>query len=291
MDIFPQCFSCILDVRFKEILNSINDRDKAISVQYKLLNIANEEFSRSKELTHIASNIYLRLVKEASEIVKYYKELKRKSIDTALNEIKPLKKYASSLNGYEKFRFVVKVSIAGNLLDLGVSQFTPPSSITLDFINNLQFGIDNTYEAYNIIRNKKILYLFDNAGEAVYDTLLIETLKEMGNEIVGVVKEEPGFQNDLTIEDARYLGLTTQMKIITTGYAGSSIHLENVNDTLKRELNEADIIISKGMANFEYIYFMKFDKPVLFLLVPKCEPVAIALNTKKRLLVALLRKE
>ncbi|MCY0858907.1 MAG: ARMT1-like domain-containing protein [Sulfolobaceae archaeon] len=291
MDIFPQCFSCILDVRFKEILNSINDRDKAISVQYKLLNIANEEFSRSKELTHIASNIYLRLVKEAPEIVKYYKELKRKSIDTALNEIKPLKKYASSLNGYEKFRFVVKVSIAGNLLDLGVSQFTPPSSITLDFINNLQFGIDNTYEAYNIIRNKKILYLFDNAGEAVYDTLLIETLKEMGNEIVGVVKEEPGFQNDLTIEDARYLGLTTQMKIITTGYAGSSIHLENVNDTLKRELNEADIIISKGMANFEYIYFMKFDKPVLFLLVPKCEPVAIALNTKKRLLVALLRKE
>lgn len=291
MDIFPQCFSCILYVRFKEILNSINDRDKAISVQYKLLNIANEEFSRSKELTHIASNIYLRLVKEAPEIVKYYKELKRKSIDTALNEIKPLKKYASSLNGYEKFRFVVKVSIAGNLLDLGVSQFTPPSSITLDFINNLQFGIDNTYEAYNIIRNKKILYLFDNAGEAVYDTLLIETLKEMGNEIVGVVKEEPGFQNDLTIEDARYLGLTTQMKIITTGYAGSSIHLENVNDTLKRELNEADIIISKGMANFEYIYFMKFDKPVLFLLVPKCEPVAIALNTKKRLLVALLRKE
>lgn len=289
MNVFPPCFSCILDVRFKEILNSVKDNDKSIRIQHNLLKIANEEFNNSNELTHIASRMYLRLVKEAPEIINYYKEVKRKSIDLAVEEIHGIEEYLEKLQGYERFKYAVKVSIAGNLLDQGVSQFKPPETVTPDLIEKMEFGIDDTKRAYEFLKSKRILYLFDNAGEALYDTVLIRVLKELNNEVIGVAKEEPGFQNDLTIDDAKYAGIDKVVKVITTGYSGSSIHLEEISNSFREELELSDVIISKGMANFEYINFINFSKPIFFLLVPKCDPVSLVVRAKKGSLVALLK--
>ncbi len=56
---------------------------------------------------------------------------------------------------------------------------------------------------------------------------MISILRDTGNIVIGVVEEEPGFRNDLTIRDAEYAGLEKRLdELITTGYNGSSTHLD-----------------------------------------------------------------
>ncbi|ADI31670.1 damage-control phosphatase ARMT1 family protein [Staphylothermus hellenicus] len=283
------CVQCIVSVRLREIMNSIRDHERTIKLQIQLLKVAYEEFTRNNELTIIATNIFNKLISLAPEIVDYYKDLKKKAISRAWENIGEYKSFLEKLEGYEKFRFATKISIAGNALDTGVAGYEPPDKISVDRILSTPLIIDHTREIYDYIRagGKKILWLFDNAGESVLDTLLVEILQNYGNKVIGVAKEDPGFQNDLTMSDAYYAGLDKVFdEIISTGYNGSSIHLNKVSEQFKKYLKEADLIIAKGMAHYEYISGIELEKPIAHLLIPKCEPVAKTIGGIKEYYVA-----
>ena len=67
--------------------------------------------------------------------------------------------------------------------------------------------IDDIDKAYELANNaKKILYLADNAGEIVFDTLLVEQLKNMGLKVTYVVKSAPVI-NDATMDDVLFSGM------------------------------------------------------------------------------------
>lgn len=287
------CIQCIVSVRLREIINSVRNQERSIKLQIQLLKIAYEEFSKNNELTIIATNIFNRLIRFAPEIIEYYREIKRKAIDKAWENIGEYKSFLEKFMGYEKFRFATKISIAGNALDTGVAGYEPPDNISIDRILSTPLIIDHTREIYDYIRigGKKILWLFDNAGESVLDTLLVEILQNYGNKVIGVAKEDPGFQNDLTISDTYYARLDKVFdEIISTGYNGSSIHLNKVSEQFKKYLKEADLIVAKGMAHYEYISSIELAKPIIHLLIPKCEPVAKTVGAIRGFYVAYLRK-
>jgi uncharacterized protein with ATP-grasp and redox domains len=289
----PQCIQCIVGVRFREIMNAVRDRKRSINLQIELLWVAHDVFRRYDELTIIASNIYSWLTSKAPEVVDYYRKLKRKGIDDALKNISVFMDYLEYFKGYERFRIATKTSIAGNVFDTGVLGHKPPSIISIDTVLSTPLVIDHTREIYEFVKGggRRILWLFDNAGEAIYDTVLISVLRDMGNIVIGVVKEEPGFQNDLTIEDAKYAHLEDYLdKLVTTGYSGSSIHLDKISKEFIELLKSIDLIIAKGMAHYEYISTIDLGKPVAFLLIPKCDVVALALNTTRGYYVAYFRK-
>lgn len=293
MKIHTPCIQCIIMVRMREIMNSVKEHDRSIKLQTRLLKIAYEEFTRNNELTIIATNIFNRMIRLAPEIISYYKRLKRKAIDEAWKSIDEYRSYLKKFSGYEEFRLAVKISIAGNAFDTGIAGYEPPDKISIDQILSTPLIIDHTIEIYNYLAegNKKILWLFDNAGEAVLDTLLADIIQSYGNRVVGVAKEDPGFQNDLTLSDAYYAGLDRIFdEIISTKYSGSSIHLDHISGELKTHLKEADLIIAKGMAHYEYISTIDLGKPVAHLLTPKCEPVAEASGGVKGYYIAYLRK-
>lgn len=293
MKVFVQCIQCIVNVRLKEVIESIKDRDKSISIQIDLLKVIHEVFKNYDELTLIATNIFNWLISKAPEVISYYKKIKRESIEKAWKNMGVFRKYFEELNDFEKFYFAVKTSIAGNILDTGVYSLETPGEISVEHVISTPLAIDHTRILYDLVKKGgyKILWLFDNAGESIYDTLLIKEIRDMGNTVIGVVKEDPGFQNDLTISDAIYAGLDKYVdKLVSTGYNGSSIHLDKVSREFKQLLNETDIVIAKGMAHYEYISETSLGKPVMFLLIPKCRPIAEILRVPKNHYVALYRQ-
>lgn len=287
-----ECIRCITSVRLGEVINTISDEERSLEIQLKLLEKIRGEFMGNNELTIIASNIFEWLISEAPEIIDYYRGVRRRAIDKALENIGVFREYAGRLEGYERFRFAVKVSIAGNILDMGVHGHTPPENIGLEYVLNTPLAIDDTYKLYRFVREggRRITWLFDNAGESIYDTVMIDLLRSYDNTVIGIVKNDPGFQNDLTISDVEYAGLDKHLDdIIPMGAGRSTIHLDKVSRRVIDAVKSSNLVVSKGMANYEYLSGIDLGRPIAFLLVPKCRPVADSLGVEKNVFVAYLR--
>lgn len=290
MKVYPECIKCIVDVRLKDLLSLNIDSNILIKNMIDLLLIAKEEFEANNELTIIASRTFRRLQRNVPEIIDYYITVRRRSIDRALKALNKVWEFVEQSSGYKKFQLATKISIAGNILDEGVSGLRPPDKIDVEHILSTEFSIDHTEKIYGVIKRGKlsILWLFDNAGEAIYDLPLISILRKLGNKVIGVAKEDPGFQNDLTISDAYYAGIDKYVdKLLSTGYSGASIHLEEVSEEFRQQLSNIDLVIAKGMAHYEYLSTVDLGKPIIYLLIPKCIVLAKLLNVKQGSLVAL----
>jgi uncharacterized protein with ATP-grasp and redox domains len=119
------------------------------------------------------------------------------------------------------------------------------------------------------------VYLTDNCGEIVLDSLLIEYLRSQGSHITLAVKEAP-ILNDATLKDARDLGLDKRVDLLTTTGGGAEIGIcmENIPDDLFQAVSRCTIIIAKGMANFESLSETDGLPPVAYMMAAKCKPVA-----------------
>ena len=291
----PECVSCILGVRVREITAAIGDGERGLEAAVYALGLVYRYFWKMDELTRIASRVYMDLVSRYPEIAGYQRRVRGESIRRALGSLSDFRRILAGFGGYDRFRAAARMSIAGNLLDTGVLGHEPGSSIDPGTVFDHPFSIDHTLPAYRLFSRGglRVLWLFDNAGEAVYDLLFIEMLRGMGNTVIGVAKEDPGFQNDLTYGDAVEYGLDKWLDdLVSTGYPGSSIHLDMIGGELRRELEEASVIVAKGMAHYEYLSTIPVEeigRPVIHMLVPKCGRVASSLGARKGSFVFLLR--
>jgi damage-control phosphatase, subfamily I len=120
-----------------------------------------------------------------------------------------------------------------------------------------------------IAKARKILYLCDNAGEIVFDTLLIEQLPR--EKVIAVVKGGP-IINDALMVDAREVGLCDMVEVVSNGSAAPGTLLELCAADFGRRFAEADLVISKGQGNFETLEGM--PKNIFFLFTVKCHVVA-----------------
>ena len=137
------------------------------------------------------------------------------------------------------------------------------------------------------VKGMTIAYLLDNAGEAALDRLLAEELRARGAYVIAVVKSG-SFQNDVTINEVGSLRLKDSFDdVIPSGTDGSSIFINEVSSRLKEVLTECDLIISKGMAHYEYLsnYEDKTGKQILYMLRAKCGPIARELSVPKNAFV------
>src|SRR4030043_355718 len=106
-----------------------------------------------------------------------------------------------------------RLAIAGNVIDFGIFTSVDIEGAIRKALNN-QLAVDDYSSFKNAISiADKILYLTDNAGEIVFDRLLIETLIQLGKEVKAVVKGSPVI-NDSTMDDAEESGLTEVCDVI-----------------------------------------------------------------------------
>jgi uncharacterized protein with ATP-grasp and redox domains len=120
----------------------------------------------------------------------------------------------------------------------------------------------------------RILYMADNAGEIVFDTLLVEKLKDMGSKVTVAVKSDAVI-NDATLEDADASGMVKIAdKVITTGTDAVGFAANEVSSAFREVYNSVDLVFAKGMGYAETLTEYKLKKPHALLFKTKCNPVA-----------------
>jgi hypothetical protein len=170
----------------------------------------------------------------------------------------------------------VRVAIAGNVIDFGIyEKIDLDRSLSESFRLPLS-AIDYRNFAQAVANARRILYLCDNAGEIVFDHVLIETLRDRGKDVTAVVKGSPVI-NDATLEDAAAAGLAECAAVIDNGNDGIGTLLEACSQRFMDAYRSADLIISKGQANYETLVQTK-DARIFFLFKVKCPVVARVLS-------------
>jgi len=143
-----------------------------------------------------------------------------------------------------------RLAIAGNIIDFGIYSSVDIDGTIRKALNG-SLAIDH-FEDFKkaLVASKKVLYLLDNAGEIVFDRLLIEILKEMGVEVIAVVKGS-SVLNDCTQVDAHETSLDKIIEVITNGSDSIGTILEFTSEGFRKTFYETSLIISKGQGNFE----------------------------------------
>jgi uncharacterized protein with ATP-grasp and redox domains len=168
----------------------------------------------------------------------------------------------------DKLETAVRLSIAGNIIDFGPNPDydlwkVVKRVLSQDFaINDLQLLRVQLETAASI------LFLGDNAGETVFDRILIEALPLP---VTYVVRGGPVI-NDATYEDALSAGIDHVGDIIDNGTRIPGTILSECSSTFQAEFNAADIVLAKGMGNYETL--STTPRPVFFLLQVKCPVIA-----------------
>ena len=168
----------------------------------------------------------------------------------------------------DPFDTAVRLAVAANVIDFGVNagveQTVVQETILRALTDPLDAGIVQRLRKA-IDRAGEILYLGDNAGEIVFDRLLIE---QMPREKVTYVVRGSAIINDALMEDAEIAGLTDLVAVIDNGSDGPGTILDTCSESFRRRFARADLILAKGQGNFESL--SDTEKDAFFLLRPKC---------------------
>jgi hypothetical protein len=199
-----------------------------------------------------------------------YLEVKNRFNTLALQLYPELKQRVEA--SIDPIEAAVRLAIAGNIIDFGVNSTVEPSQVERTIAESLTDPLD--VESLGMFKDvisqaKDILYLGDNAGEIVFDRLLIEQLP--CEKVTFVVKGGP-ILNDAVMEDARIAGLTDIVNVIDNGSDAPGTILDDCSDTFRRRFNQSDVVIAKGQGNYETL--SDVDKKIFFLVRPKCNVLA-----------------
>ncbi|MCD4735125.1 MAG: ARMT1-like domain-containing protein [Bacteroidales bacterium] len=207
-----------------------------------------------------------RKVREITGVFDPYKEIKRESTEEALALYPSLKSEVEKSN--DKLLTAIRIAIAGNVIDFGVGKdFNVREEIGKTLKKDFAI-FDYDKFRYYLDKTDEILYLGDNAGESVFDRILIE---EMKKPVIYVVREIPVI-NDVTYEDAIQAGIDKVASIISSGTNAPGTVLETCNAEFKEVYKNSKFVISKGQGNYEGLSEEKH--PVFFLLKAKCRIIA-----------------
>jgi uncharacterized protein with ATP-grasp and redox domains len=219
-----------------------------------------------------------RLIKRLTSNDDPYRRNKRLSNEKALKLLPNAKKHVETGNTQqERFKKACLCSIVGNTMEFDI----PGHNFTLNTLaKNLREAakdliVDDIDKAYELAKKAQaILFLADNAGEIVFDTLLVEQLKNMGVKVTYVVKGGP-IINDATLEDVKISGMDKLAdEVLTTGADAVGLLVKEVSHDFLEVYNAAELVFAKGMGYAETLTEYRLTKPHFLMFRTKCNPVA-----------------
>lgn len=219
-----------------------------------------------------------RIIKQLTGNEDPYKRNKKNSNEKAMKLLPKAKKFVESANNQqERFKKACLCAIVGNTMEFDIPGHTFTSSSLAKSLREAakDLYINDIDKAYELAKKtNRILFLADNAGEIIFDTLLVEQLKNMGLNVTYVVKGGPVL-NDATLEDVEYSRIDKLAdNILTTGTDAVGLLKKEVSQEFLEAYNEAELIFAKGMGYAETLTEYKLTKPHFLMLRTKCIPVA-----------------
>ncbi|MBW2568088.1 MAG: DUF89 family protein [Deltaproteobacteria bacterium] len=267
MKTYFECIPCLLRQTFEAARLTTDDETIHEQVLRKVLRAASEMNLRESP-PFMAQRIH-RLIRQMTGNNDPYCDIKDRFNHFALALYPELKE------GIELSRkpldTAIRLAIAGNIIDSGVNHHIDETHVHNAIEHALTAPLAGDPEEFReaVSEAKDILYLTDNAGEIVFDRLLIEQMPL--EKITLAVKGSP-IINDACIVDAQATGMADLVEVIDNGSDAPGTILGECSEGFKRRFENADLIIAKGQGNYETLSDVKKD--IFFMLKAKCPVIA-----------------
>ena len=260
-----------------EIQKATNDPSLQFKAMSSLLHFLAEEFRSTANPAYLGTKRD-RLVRRITGNHDPYAQSKQISNQKALEVLPLARKLVSNEASTElRFRKACLCSIVGNIIEFDIPdnpfKFTELKKLIQEAEEDLAIDeIPQIFKEAN--KAKDVLYLTDNAGEIVFDTLLVQELKKMGLHVTVAVKGSP-ILNDATLKDAEYVGMhEVADEIITTGTDTVGFVSNECSKEFLSVHDSADFVVAKGMGYAETLTELQLEAPHALLLRTKCSTVA-----------------
>ncbi len=267
----PECLSCFSSQITRTLAYADVKGDRKHEIHQKATSLL-DTAAYDEIPARIATRVH-RLLRDETG-VDPYRQIKETYNNIAYKQLPAVRHLVDK--AADRLEAGVRVAIAGNIIDFGIFE-----SVDLDRSLADSFQLPLSQEEYQefyraVDKAQSILYLCDNAGEIVFDRVLLEELRNRGKKVTAVVKGAPVI-NDATLVDAAFAGLQECAEVIDNGSDGIGTLLEECSPRFIDRYRSADLIISKGQANFETLV-KTGDNRIFFLFKVKCPVVADVLK-------------
>lgn len=277
MKTYLDCIPCF----FKQALEASRLSGAKIRLQKRILDEVSKllpDFPLSSCPPEMGREIH-RIVKKLTRKKDPYLQVKQKSNKSALKLYPMLKRLV--FFSEDRLLTAVELAIAGNIIDYGVKNSLDVDEELKKILKEERNSIRREdrkifrYRSFkeHLHKAKNILYLADNAGEVVFDRILIEEIRRIdgSKKIIYAVKDSP-IINDALAEDAYMCGIDKIAEIVSSGIDAPGTILSLCSKEFMKIYKHSDMIISKGQGNFEGLSEGK--RPIFFLFMAKC-PVVV----------------
>jgi damage-control phosphatase, subfamily I len=266
MQTYPECIPCLIRHAGELAKHNLPDHARQGFLDEILAGI--EGFDRSKAPPFFALEMY-RTLRRRSGLDDPYAGRKALSNRKALDLVQKLRLAIES--SPDRLEACLRIAVAGNIIDFGIDEnHGAGMEETLERAQHARFAVDDSPELKARLRHaRQVLYIADNAGEIVFDRLLIE---EIGPGRVTCAVRSAPIINDATLLDAAQAGLDRICRVIASGSEASGTPLELCSNELRNLVAGSDVVISKGQGNFETL--CDAGREVFHLFMVKCQVIS-----------------
>jgi len=274
MNIDPACVDCIIN-QSKRVADAIHANEKLSLEITKAVEEMAPQFSFEQSPPEVASAVYEKMAKIAGK-VDLYDEVKKLSTLKAQEFVPFLEKEVFSSS--DPLLTATKVAVAGNVIDLA-AEYAFDLNEELDKIFHTSFSVND----FDLLRDRlskasTLLYIADNAGEHIFDLIYVKTILSLYPKIkLTYMTRGNAIINDVTFEEAEEAGFSEVCELISSGVNTPGFVYDRANINSQKLFETADLIITKGMGNYECLNDSK-RQDLFFLLKVKCNVVARSLG-------------
>lgn len=271
MKVHYECASCYLR-QVREALDlATDDEDLKMRITEQTNKILCSKFRKGAVANEIGTEIHRTIKRETGNPDPYH-DLRDKSDQIAMQFLPMVEKILKNDNSLKNY---LKVAIAGNILDFGALGLDSDIKSLVTSTVEKDLAVDHSQQLeLELKKSINVLYLADNVGEVVFDKLLIKKLQEYDVQVTVALKKFP-ILNDACMKEALDVGLDDVAQLTTTGTDSIGVIYHDLSDDFKQEFEKSDMVIAKGLGNYEGLSEMELDdKPIFCLLNAKCQPIA-----------------
>ena len=280
MKIHTECVPCLIKRIVFEAEQSTNDKKKRTDAIKNACRVLSEIYEPNRCSAEIATKVH-KIVYETLDDPDPYSDLKHKSNLVATSLLPRVEELLR--NSKDPLKTSMLCSIIGNTMDFGIDGGSSHPEVLKNIFEKTYsegLGNDDYLPLIRIIKHSKNIVLFtDNCGEIVFDKVLCRELKKAYPDIfITLVVKGVSILSDATMKDAEEFRFKDVVdEILTTGCFAVGVNFDELPGNLYHALNRADLIICKGMANYESFSETEY-KPIAYLLRTKCNAIATSMN-------------
>ncbi|MCX6655743.1 MAG: ARMT1-like domain-containing protein, partial [Candidatus Bathyarchaeota archaeon] len=265
MKVGSECGYCLMHRGNKIIQRSTKDEKKRVEAMTCLLQMLGERYEPDAIPSFIGAE-RCRVIKDSTGCDDPYADVKAESNTLAVEILPQMVEYVDKQPEAKRLYTALKVACIGNVIEFDVPGHSADIEEALKGLEE-GFYIDDTEKLKKLLKpGKKALILTDNAGEIAFDRLIVRELRRMCCVVTVAVKAGPSL-NDALMEDADAVGMTEEAdNVITTGADSIGVNLTETSEEFNTHFYGSDVIIAKGMANWETLTEVPAPCPLMYVL-------------------------